>query len=219
MTRPPEKDDEATAHDLVAPTYEQAPPTLEIQPSPFHRLAAPQPRITSKNPTEPFGAGIIQAPTIRTGDYDAMAGPTDPDGHQILSFDAADPSFPSGPWVDATPTQPGAKPTALLVPSPDAPNILVSQSLILEAASRSEEETPPPRMSPKARRRAEMMPTEVALPAIKRKKAREKEGSDVPLILGLIGVGLLIAIVVAAVSYIVVRTMTPDPPRVIQTTR
>lgn len=208
--RPPDHDDDATAHDLVAPTYEQAPPTVELMPSPFHRLAVSDPKIRSKTATDP-GAGIIHAPAAPPGEIDAMAGPTDPDGHAIPP-EGTDPSFPSGPWVDTTPTQPGGK----VVPPADTPNILVSQSLILEAATRTEETFAPPVMI-KQRRGAHLQPTEVALPAIKRRKNQEKEGSDLPLIFGLIGVGLLIAVVVAAVSYIVVRTMTPDRPRIIQT--
>jgi hypothetical protein len=224
------RDEDATAHDLEVPTYDRAPATIEAMPSPFHHLAGqlePNPKIVSKT------APGMPSPVLITPmgvDGDSLAGPTAPDGHPISgSFEGhTDPAFAPGPWLDSTPTQPGQLlivPAQPQVPPPDAPNILVSQSLMLEAAHRPGTSDPdtspsqklpehaPPRRQP--RHGAAAMPTEVALPALKRKQAREKEGSDLPLILGLLGVGVLIALIVAVVVYALVRSFANEPVRAV----
>ncbi len=204
-------DDEPTARelpDLRAPTYEDAPPTLEAQPSPFHRFAsAPQTLPGMPPPVElppSFTAPSSAAPVIVGMPQQAP----DPSAAQELA---------SSPWVDAPDTirteLPRPKPQ---VPAPGSPTFEVSRSLELQAvqirleAAKSAEVAPrdPPR---RKRNFAAQAPTYQMLPALSRKK-EEKEGSDFALIFGLLGLALVIAALVGAVAYGVVRSMDDDAP-------
>lgn len=230
------EDDDATLQDMPAltPSYDRAPPTIEEQISPFHPAArghtapgmAPplDPQIRSKNPTAPGMAGlaapaprIVGAPELTPPD-----GPTDPDGHAVsfgadgptdphgveIRHGAFDASISSGSWD--TPTDPDHPPPARPeVPQPGAPNVLISKSLEMQVSQFDEDEAlTDPRQAPivAAARRRPQPPTEVMLPALKRKQQEsEKEGSDWPLVLGLgalalVILGVLVAVVLGVMS-------------------
>lgn len=202
-----DRDDEPTLSDssmpeLTAPTYESAPPTLEARPSPFHAPSATAPGMP---PVVTF-----QPPRIISAPVENLAGPTVPDGYPLpaIGDGPTDPELGPSPWAPKKP----------VVPEPAGPNILVSQSLMLESEVAEEEARRAAAVAPvpvpvKPRKPSAALPTEV-LPSLK--KPVEKEGSDWPLILGLLALALVIAGVVGAVAYGVVRTInepatTPAP--------
>src|SRR5687768_5051919 len=91
MTRH-EEDDEPTRRDLgeVPPTYDHAPPTMEMRPSPFHPMAsahATAPGMPSPFALDPVITSMpsvaIVPPRIIGAPEGDMAGPTDPDGYPI----------------------------------------------------------------------------------------------------------------------------------------
>lgn len=223
-----EPDDETTLDELreQAPTYDRAPPTMEMRPVPFHPMASRQPTAkgmpaVSLDPkiTEKPGVAIVP-PVIVGGAPQDLAGPTEPDGYALTSSweGPTDPDLGASPWLDAAPTDvspPPRKPTPA-VPAPGAPTIEVSQSLELEAAHAAEREAKARAAAPKVRRRhppqagpGPHAPTQV-LPSLKKKAKRE--GSDWPLVLGLLALGLLIAGLLGAVAYGVVRSMRSPAP-------
>ncbi len=219
-------DDETTLDDLQVPTYEQAPPTLEMRPSPFHPMASKHP--TAKGmPSVSFDPKItekpvaIVPPVIVGAGLENLAGPTEPDGYPLTSSweGATDPELGMSPWIDAGPTDvsPVPRGPTPVVPAPGSPTFEISQSLQLEAAeaealaARKAKELKvvrPKRQHISQAGPGPQAPTQV-LPALKRKP--EREGSDWPLVLGLIALGLVIAGLVGAVAYGVVRSMRDAP--------
>ena len=217
-----------------APAYDHAPPTLEMRPSPFHPMASATP--TAPGMPSPFaldpvitsmpaGVAIVPPRIVGVGEGD-MAGPTDPDGYPLTdSWEGpGNPSLGEPPhWIDAGPTDVSAVPRVVLkpqVPAPDAPKIEVSQSLMLE----SEEVQTAVRVA-KAKTRAAKRrprhhvpqegpgaaaPTYQMLPALKRKQA--KEGSDWPLIAGLLALALIIAGLIGVGAYFATRSFGGEPP-------
>ena len=265
MTRHPEDDeptrrdlsDEVTAPGYPAPTYDHAPPTMEMRPSPFHPIASAQP--TTPGMPSPFAidpvitampaGGAVVPPRIvgaPAGDITGsdmggsdmvgsdMAGPTDPDGYPLTdSWEGpGNPHHASAPlWIDAGPTDVSAVPRVEVkrvevkpqVPAPDAPKIEVSQSLMLES-----EEVQTAVRAAKAKTRAQKRrprhhvpqegpgaaaPTYQMLPALKRKQA--KEGSDWPLILGLVALALIIAGVIGVGAYFATRSLDAETPNTV----
>lgn len=221
-------DDEPTAHDLpelAVPTYEAAPPTIESQPSPFHRVASlqrtaqgmPPPVTLEPKITVPTNVAVV-APVIIGGPMsDAQASPISG------NWDApTDPDLGGSPWIDAGPTEPTSampprpKP---IVPAPGSPTFEVSQSLEIEAMKHEIDVVTKRAAEPKRRARhparragpGAALPTEV-LPALSRRKKEEKEGSDWPLILGLLALALVIAGLVGVVAYGIVRSMNANAP-------
>lgn len=228
-----EPDDETTMDDLPyvqAPTYQEAPPTLETRPSPFHPMASRhptaqgmptvsfEPKITAK----PAGVAIVP-PVIVGAPVQDLAGPTEPDGYPITSSweGPTDPDLGPTPWIDAGPTDvsPAPRKPTPVVPPPGSPTFEISKSLEIEAAHAVESvqtrPTAAPKMPPMQRRHVSQAgpgphaPTQV-LPALKKKKP--KEGSDLPLLLGLIVLGLVIAGLIGAVTFGVVRSMSAPAP-------
>jgi hypothetical protein len=201
-----------------APTYEQAPATLEMRPSPFHPMASQVP--TSPGIAPPMHhadvlSGPLVEPTIRTAPDVAvlppvvvssgldMGGPTEPDGHPSLSAS----------WAPAH-----AEPSDLprpVVPAPGTPNVEVSQSLQLVAARRALEQPTKPARKRRPHHVSQAGPgphaqTYQLLPALKREKKRES--SDWPLIVGLVALALVIVALVGAVAYGVLRSVGAPAP-------
>ncbi len=232
MSRYETDDDDPTASGFhEAPTYEHAPPTLEMRPSPFHPMASATPTapgmpapfaidpvITSK-PVSVVAPRIVGVPEVD------LAGPTEPEGHALDSGETTtDPGL--GSWVDAGPTDVSGLPRALrpVVPPPDAPKIEISQSLMLEsedvktAVQAAKAKTLAAKKSAHRRRHVPQegpgpaAPTYQMLPALKRKK--DDEGSDWPLIVGLVVLALLIAALVGVGAYFAVRSTNVEPPPV-----
>lgn len=222
-------EDERTDPGRRAPTYEQAPATIEMQPSPFHSAGSrkatepgmPSPFASSRKATMPG----MPAPASPQREPD-LAGPTDPDGHP-LTWDGA-----NQPWLDGDPTdvmvqRPRVRPE---VPSPDAPKIEVSQSLMLEsidvraaveaAKAKTRTKTLAARRGARKPRRQHIpqegpgpaAQTYQMLPALSRKK--DKESSDWPLILGLLLLGLIIAALIGVGAYLLVRANVDPTPAV-----
>jgi hypothetical protein len=200
------------------PTYDEAPPTVESQVSPFHPRA-----VASLKPTTPgMPALLAPAPKVQVavvvpvvvGTVEDLAGPTDPDGYPITMSGEG----PAEPWIDAPPTEPGfvmPRPTPA-VPPPDAPTFEISKSLEMDSV-KALEMAAETKKAPRVRRAQHVpqagpgaqAPTQV-LPALKRKP--EREGSDWPLVLGLVGLFVVIAVLVGAVVYGVVSSRpTPAP--------
>lgn len=224
-----EPDDETTLDDLRdhAPTYDRAPPTIEMRPSPFHPMASRHPTAKGMPTLDPKivekpAAVAVVAPVIVGAAAQDLAGPTEPDGYALTSSweGPTDPDLGSSPWIDAGPTDVSTTPKkpVPVVPAPGTPNIEVSQSLELEAAHAAAREARERALAPapKVRRRHPSQagpgphaPTQV-LPSLKRREPRE--GSDWPLVLGLLAIGLIIAGLLGAVAYGVVRSMrSPEP--------
>ncbi len=197
-----------------APTYDHAPPTIEV---PFEQFASQTP--AGGRPLPGFGGPPIAPPVIvGLPLIDESAGATRPDGYAVPhSFEpptdpgrsmpgldaSTDPNVSAGAWIDPGPTHAAARP---LVPAPDAPNIEVSMSLQIEAAVResSVPVAPPPRVIKRVPQGGPGPHAETqVLPAIK--KTPKKEGSDWPLALGLVGLGLLILLLVGGIAYGVFR--------------
>jgi hypothetical protein len=88
------------------------------------------------------------------------------------------------------------------VPPPDAPKVELAPSLAQEAALAAS--FPPPQPKPK-RARQPAAPTEVVPEIQKRRAKKRREKSDLPLTLGLIGLAVLIALLLGAITYGVIR--------------
>ncbi len=199
--------------------YDAGPPTIQERLSPFHtgepsgstiqgmpaaQLSAPV--ITSKPTGEP-GVGapqIINAPAQGAAPTGALPpdGATVPEGFPSLMALAPPPPSPSDFGPDELPTDPYAgRHVRGSVPSPEAPNIQISKSMEYDVRHLEEGPPPDPRQVPRvaAARRAVAQPTEVMLPALGRKK--KKERSDAWLVLGLIFLVLVILGLVGAVIF------------------
>lgn len=225
-------DDEPTANDLPevgAPSYDHAPATLEMRPSPFHPMSSATPTAPGMpspvriEPVITHKPDVVHvAPVILNAPESDLAGPTDPDGYALESGET-DPHL--APWYDAGPTDVSGLPRILRpqVPPPDAPKIEISQSLQLDsdevqtAVRAAKAKTLAARKGAKRPLRRHVpqegpgpaAPTYQMLPALKRKQA--KEGSDLPLILGLAALALLIAGLVGAGAYFAVRSAGAAP--------
>lgn len=218
-------DEETTLDDLPhvhVPTYEQAPPTIETR-SPF---ASKQPTVRGMpslalDPKITEKPVAIVPPVIVGLPGQSLAGPTEPDGHPLTSSWEGPTDAELGEWVDAAPTDvmPRLRQPTPAVPPPGSPTFEISKSLEVEAArvealakARPKTTARPPRKHVSQVGPGPHAPTEV-LPSLKRKP--EREGSDWPLILGLLALALVIAALIGAASYGVVRTMrdgTPSAP-------
>lgn len=211
-------DEDLTYQEFPTPSYDRAPPTIEERLSPFHSSAMDRAEVETvpgrapRVPTMPgmpviaregFAAPVIRgAPEVAGSD-----GPTNPDGVPAMSAShvltpPAMEDFDEGSWDQSTDpdgdADPRWSPGRPHVPSPDAPSIQISKSMEIQVAHLEEgyEAPPDPRVPPvvaaaSPRHRAAQAPTEVMLPALKRKK-KKREGSDWPLIFGLLALVLLI---------------------------
>lgn len=223
-------DDEPTAvelPELLAPTYDAAPPTIESRPSPFHRVESLQRTAPGMPPPVAFDPKITSAPAtpmvppiIVGAPAEDLAGPTDPYGTPISgSWDTpTDPGL--GAWIDSGPTDPvQAMPRPKpVVPPPGSPTFEISQSLELDAASaRAARAAAKPKPQPRRHHHhvpqagpGPHAPTYQMLPALSRKEPKRRE-SDWPLIFGLLGLAVVIAGLVGAVAYGVARSVHSAP--------
>lgn len=222
-------EDEATVQDLPVPTYDRAPATIQEQVSPFRGIAAP--RITSRSPTSPMGTGpmgtglvpprIVGAPQLAGGSGSLGLppdGPTVPDGIAIPPGSWDNPTDPDAApadmqsWEGAT--DPGGPPPRMRPPDPD-PNeakVQVSLSMEMDAIRVDRQNLAAAPVVPAARRARAQQPTQL-LPALDRKKREDaKEGSDLPMILGLLALGLFILALIGGGVFFAVRVMgAPEP--------
>ena len=206
-------DDDETLTDLPhvsSGSYDHAPKTIEERLSPFHDSA--DIRVPTVQGMPSLKSQGFVAPQLAPTPASPLDGPTDPQG--VPALPGLQPHVnPEGAasWDEATeavtdpdpPIAPGPEPE---VPAEGAPNVLVSKSMEMQVAKLDErgEPLPPPTEAPQVkaaspRARAAAQPTEVLLPALERKRAREKEGSDLPLVLGLVALVLVIGAIVALV--------------------
>jgi hypothetical protein len=208
-------DDDETLSDLphLSPSYDHAPATIEERLSPFHDSAdirVPTVQGMPSLKSQGFVAPELGPEAAGT----PPDGPTDPQGVPMLAG-LQEHANPHGPatWDEATETtaDPRVQQPPPEVPSPDAPNILISKSMELQVAKLDEdgEPLPPPTEAPKVRAaspraRAAAQPTEVLLPALKRRQKRDKESSDLPLVLGLVA---LVAVIAGIVVLVVLGVM------------
>lgn len=221
-------DDEATVQDLPVPTYDRAPATIQEQASPFRQIAPP--RISSRSPTAPGMGGpmvppvILGAPDLGGGSGSLGLppdGPTVPDGVLIPPGSWDGPTSPdagvssmetTSSWEGATdPDPPRMRPPD---PDPNEAKVEISPSMEMDAIRMDDvrQQLAAAPVVPAARRIRNQQPTQQLLPALERKKKDSEEaGSDLPMILGLLALGLFILALIAGGVFYAVRVMqTPD---------
>lgn len=197
----------------TAPTYEQAPPTLEDRESPFHPRFAVQSR---KATTPGMASPSVPAPRIGVAVVRpvAIGTPVGSAGATLPARELADSSrAPIAGIDDDTPLSAGPRPVPE-VPAPGSPTFEVSRSLRLDAAAALELARGKPPARPRRRHAPQpgpgpSAPTYQMLPALSRTKKRE--GSDLPLVAALLGLAVIIAVLLGAVVYGVVTSRGPAP--------
>lgn len=210
-------DEDETMADLSPILDARGPATVEERLSPFHESGATPVATLQGMPSmqsQGFGAPNLGANAVPSVSSEALTFDEAPTDHQGIPLMGLEPHLPpEGPasWGETkkSPGLPAAPPPE--VPSPGDPNVLVSKSMQFDLrkvdalGEPREQPVTAPTEAPKVRAaspraRVAAAPTEVHLPALKRKQESEKEGSDLPLIFGLLALGLVIAGIVVLVA-------------------
>lgn len=215
--------------------FEHGPPTIEERIPDIDASGEtprfPEPQIVpgsapppARVPAQIVGAEGVMAPTTEPG-WTPPDGPTQPDGLPALGAPdttvspvAASPVAASpvaASPVAASPVAVAASPVAGQVPAPNAPSIEISKSLEIAAARLDDQAYVDASRAPavRAARKKNYLPTEV-LPALTKKPPKE-DRSEVWLVVGIVGLGLVILALLGALAVGVAGRMNePDVPDV-----
>ncbi|GAB5548270.1 MAG: hypothetical protein RLO52_31850 [Sandaracinaceae bacterium] len=196
--------DDATMQDMPALDGSWGDPlkTIEERVSPFHAASRGASGSTVPGSTVP-GMGAAAAP--EAAGPDTWDGPTraEPAGPPTSgSWDV--PTDPDGTPSGMEPLTPTPRPVPVV--DPNEPKIQVSPSLELDALREEDLARIREKMdAAKIRRKTAQAPTEVALPALKRTK--KKDRSDLYLTIGIAVLALLIVGVLGAVAWGILTQM------------
>jgi len=184
----------------------------------------PEPQIRAKVPTVRGVGGVppgLVPPTIinapgglsapSTGELLLSDGPTVPDGMPLMTpADSWDGPTDPQPSLDeeSIPTDPFGRPMKGTVPLPGAPKVEISKSMEWDVSKLAEPDSEDPKIPPAvtAARRHVAAPTEVMLPVLKKREAKER--SDLWLVVGLLVLVLVIVGLLGAVIVGVLHRMS-----------
>lgn len=225
---------ERDAHDTVEQSLDEFESPMTVRESARQQVRSRQPTAQGMPALGPDGRprvgttpgmpamAPILAPVVLAPEVSPPDGPTDPDGVPRL-----DPSWEGPTDPEPTPTVIDGdvsklpKPPKPTVPAPDAPKVLLSPTMELEALRveeaaqlRRERKAAEKALGARAPKKVAGPATEV-LPAIQRKRAKAaKKGSDLPLAIGLAVLVAIIAGVVGALVFVSIgsRPSHPAPP-------